>query len=120
MRAEAPATPKPGLYPSEKISPVPPPYEVKEVLYEGYPAIALIDHANELDTTFAPGIGMIGCSLLHAGDELLGQRNGLARYEATGSTMGIPLLHPWANRLAGPSYEAGGRRVKLDPDSPVL
>jgi aldose 1-epimerase len=99
---------------------VPPPYEVREVLYEGYPARTLIDSAAELEATFAPRIGMIGCSLTHAGDELLGQRGGLARYEATGSTMGIPLLHPWANRLAEYSYAVDDRRVELDPDSPLV
>jgi len=104
----------------EKIPLVSPAYEVKEVLYEGYPALTLIDGGSELEATHAPGIGMIGCSLLHAGDELLGQRSGLARYEATGSTMGIPLLHPWANRLSQLSYAAAGRRVDLDPDSPLV
>src|SRR4051794_18754673 len=63
---------------------------------------------------------MVGCSLHHAGEELLGQRGGLARYEATGSTFGIPLLHPWANRLSGYSYAAAGQTVELDPDSPLV
>jgi galactose mutarotase-like enzyme len=30
--------------------------------------------------------------------------------------MGIPLLHPWANRLDGLTYSAGGRTVVLDPE----
>src|SRR5215210_6655886 len=63
---------------------------------------------------------MVGCSLKHAGQELLGHRGGLARYEATGSTMGIPLLHPWANRLADLRYSVGDRTVEIDPDSPVI
>src|SRR5256714_13120995 len=63
---------------------------------------------------------MIGASLKHAGEELLGQRGGLARYEATRSTMGIPLLHPWANRLSGFSYSVAGTTVQLDPDSPLI
>jgi galactose mutarotase-like enzyme len=29
--------------------------------------------------------------------------------------MGIPLLHPWANRLSGPGYEVAGRQVVLPP-----
>jgi galactose mutarotase-like enzyme len=29
--------------------------------------------------------------------------------------MGIPLLHPWANRLDGLVYSAGGRTVELEP-----
>ena len=99
---------------------MPPPHETKEVLYQGYAAQSLISPEAELEAVFAPGIGMIGCSLSHRGDELLGQRGGLARYEATGSTMGIPLLHPWANRLAGYRYSAAGRTVELDPDSPLI
>ena len=51
---------------------------------------------------FAPELGMVCCSLVHAGEELLGLRGGLEAYAERGSTMGIPLLHPWANRLAGP------------------
>ena len=105
---------------SGKIPPVPPRYEVVEVLYQGYPARTLISNQADLEVTFVPGIGMIGASLKHKGDELLGQRGGLARYEATRSTMGIPLLHPWANRLAGYEYAAAGRAVQLDPDSPLL
>jgi aldose 1-epimerase len=99
---------------------VPPPYEALESLYQGYPTRTLVSHEADLEATFAPGIGMIGASLKHEGDELLGQRGGLARYEATRSTMGIPLLHPWANRLSGYEYAAAGRRVELDPDSPLL
>ena len=45
---------------------------------------------------------MVCCSLVHAGEELLELRGGLEAYAERGSTMGIPLLHPWANRLAGP------------------
>ena len=97
-----------------------PPHETREVLYQGYPGHSLISPEAELEATFAAGVGMIGCSLTHRGDELLGQRGGLARYEATGSTMGIPLLHPWANRLDGYTYTAAGRTVELDPDSPLI
>jgi galactose mutarotase-like enzyme len=32
--------------------------------------------------------------------------------------MGIPLLYPWANRLSGFQYEAGGKHVTIDPESP--
>ena len=100
--------------------PAVPAYEAKETLLAGYPARTLIAHDASLEVTFVPGIGMIGASLRHDGDELLGQRGGLPRYEATRSTMGIPLLHPWANRLAGFAYTAAERRVELDPDSPLL
>ena len=37
-----------------------------------------------------------------------------------GSTAGIPLLHPWANRLDGSHYRAAGHELNLDPSSPLL
>src|SRR5438045_8456535 len=91
---------------------------VEETTREGYPAIRLSE--GDLAATFVPKLGMIGASLEHRGEELLGQRNGLAAYEAKGSTMGIPLLYPWANRLAGLEYDAAGERVSIDPDSPLV
>jgi aldose 1-epimerase len=66
-----------------------------------------------LVATFVPEAGMIGCSLRHRGEELLGQRGGLRRYVESRSTMGIPFLHPWANRLGAERFELGGREVDL-------
>ena len=63
--------------------------------------------------TFVPEAGMIGCSLRHRGEELLGQRAGLRKYVESRSTMGIPFLHPWANRLGADRFELGGREVNL-------
>jgi galactose mutarotase-like enzyme len=74
--------------------------------------------AGPLTATFVPDVGMIGSSLTHEGDELLGQRKGLDAYASTGSTMGIPLLHPWANRLGGVAFTAAGKGVEIDPESP--
>jgi galactose mutarotase-like enzyme len=63
---------------------------------------------------------MVCCSLRHRGEELLGQRGGLANYIERGSTFGIPLLYPWANRLSGLRYAAVGHEVLLDPaTSPI-
>ena len=67
------------------------------------------------EATFVPAAGMVCCSLRHRGEELLAQRRGLAVYAEKGKTMGIPLLHPWANRLADWAYEALDRRVDLRP-----
>lgn len=70
-----------------------------------------------LSAAFVPHAGMIGISLRHRGTELLGQRRGLEAYVEAGKTMGIPFLHPWANRLEGRRYEAGGVEVTLDDDA---
>jgi galactose mutarotase-like enzyme len=67
----------------------------------------------ELEATVVPAAGMIGCSLRHRGEELLVQRGGLEGWQGTGRSFGIPLLHPWANRLRDWSYAAAGRRVEL-------
>ena len=69
----------------------------------------------QLEADFAPEAGMVCCSLRYRGEELLGQRDGLEAYAKTGKTMGIPLLHPWANRLGEWRYEALGRSVDLEP-----
>jgi aldose 1-epimerase len=67
-----------------------------------------------IDATFAPEAGMVGCSLRHRGEEVLGQRHGLAAYVEKGSTMGIPLLHPWANRLGAKRFDVADRQVDLE------
>lgn len=96
------------------------PYSIADASAEGFPTVVLSNRDADLHATFAPELGMVGCSLRHRGAELLGQRHGLVQYAAKGSTMGIPLLHPWANRLSGLAYEIAGRRVALDPGSALL
>lgn len=75
------------------------------------------DAAGGVEAAFVASAGMVGCSLRHRGEELLGQRGGLAIYIEKHSTMGIPLLHPWANRLALSRFPVAGRVVDLDLDS---
>ncbi len=76
--------------------------------------------AGDLEAVFLPGRGMIGASLRHRGEEILRRTEDLETMAAKGSAAGIPLLHPWANRLAGFRYRAAGREVSLDPSSPLL
>jgi aldose 1-epimerase len=74
----------------------------------------------ELEAAFAPEAGLVGCSLTHRGEELLAQCQGLEEYARSGSTFGIPFLHPWANRLADFGYAVAGQEVELDRDSGLL
>jgi aldose 1-epimerase len=78
-------------------------------------AATLTDPGGELEATFLPQLGMVLSSLRHRGEELLAQRGGPEAYAARGSTFAVPLLHPWANRLAAWSYELSGHHVDLDP-----
>ena len=82
--------------------------------------VELAGPGGDLVARFAVGAGMVGCSLRHRGEELLGIGRGLRGYLEDGAVFGIPLLYPWANRLGGWSYEAAGRAVELDPSSPLL
>ncbi len=87
---------------------------------EGFSASVLVSPTGELEAAFVPEAGMVGCSLRHRGEELLGQRGGLGAYVAEHGTMGIPLLHPWANRLARERFRVAGREVVLDSPSAPL
>src|SRR6266487_266827 len=87
---------------------------------DGIETIALASPDEGLRATFAPSAGMVCCSLRHRGEELLAQRDGVSAYAERGSTMGIPLLHPWANRLAGLTYGAPPHVVELAADCPLI
>jgi aldose 1-epimerase len=76
--------------------------------------------AGNLEAVFLPAHGMLGASLRHKGVEILGRVEDLEAAAARGSSAGIPLLHPWANRLAEPRYRVLGREVVLDVSSPLL
>ena len=80
---------------------------------EGVSALTLATDAG-LEAAFVPSAGMVGCSLRDHGEELLGQRGGLRHYIEQRSTMGIPLLYPWANRVAQARFSVAGREVVLD------
>lgn len=76
--------------------------------------------AGDLESVFLPGCGMLGVALRHRGAELLRRVDDLATAARRGSSAGIPLLHPWANRLASTRYRAAGRDVALDPRATLL
>jgi galactose mutarotase-like enzyme len=45
--------------------------------------------------------------------QVLGLRHGMSAYLDAGKTFGIPLLAPWANRLAHDAYRAAGQEVTV-------
>ncbi len=82
----------------------------------GEASVTLRDEQAPLEATFLPGAGQLCCSLRHRGEELLTQNAGVEAYVERGKTMGIPLLYPWANRLAGFDYTVAGRTVAVPHD----
>ncbi|MGB7732043.1 MAG: aldose 1-epimerase [Candidatus Acidiferrum sp.] len=77
-------------------------------------------NAGNLSAIFWPGAGMLCVSLSFRGEEQLRRLDDLESAKRKGSTAGIPLLYPWANRLPGLHYRAAGQDVDLDPVSPLL
>ena len=78
---------------------------------DGEPAVTLA--AGELEASFLPGLGLLGTSLRHRGEELLALPGGVEGYRDRHVT-GLPLLAPWANRLPGWRYRAAGVEVDLE------
>src|SRR5579862_7485597 len=76
--------------------------------------------SGDLQATFLPTAGMLGASFRVRQVELLRRVDDLDAARVKGSTAGIPLLYPWANRLGSMQYRAAGRQVSLDSSSPRL
>jgi aldose 1-epimerase len=83
---------------------------VAEERFRGQPAITLT--AGDLSATFLPGLGMTGVSMRCNGREHLALPGGLAALRR-GSTLGLPLLAPWANRLSDWRYRVADVDVDL-------
>jgi galactose mutarotase-like enzyme len=78
---------------------------------DGEAAVTL--RTRDLEFTCLPSFGMLGVSLLHRGDELLALPRPIAAFR-DGTTTGLPLLHPYANRLDERSYRVGPTTVDLE------
>ncbi|MCZ7528957.1 MAG: aldose 1-epimerase [Acidimicrobiia bacterium] len=76
----------------------------------GAPGVTL--SAGRLAASFLPSVGMLGVSLRRDGLEYVALPDGVAGFRS-GHTTGIPLLHPWANRLAKGEYRVERARVDL-------
>jgi galactose mutarotase-like enzyme len=83
---------------------------IEEGTFRGVASITL--RAGDLAATFLPGVGMTGVSLRYRGREHLAVPGGISALRA-GHTTGLPLLAPWANRLASWRYRAVGVAVDL-------
>ncbi|MGZ4755494.1 MAG: aldose epimerase family protein [Acidimicrobiia bacterium] len=75
-------------------------------------AAAAVLNAGDCEAVVLPSLGMLVPSFTHRGDELVALPGGLGASRA-GHTTGIPLLYPWANRLARDRYRAGDVEVDL-------
>lgn len=93
-------------------------HRVQRIELAGRPAYVL-EGDDGFRASVIPDLGMLCWSLQHEGVELLGQPNGLEAFASDWATTGIPLLHPWANRLAGHRL-VGAEGPTIDPASPLV
>jgi galactose mutarotase-like enzyme len=75
-------------------------------------AAALVLSAGEYEAVVVPELAMLVASFRWRDREHVALPGGLRAYRA-GHTAGVPLLHPWANRLGRRRYRAAGRTVDL-------
>ncbi len=82
---------------------------------DGFATVGIASESGALKAHFVPDANMLCHSLTLNGVQLLHPGRGVQAYAQHGKTMGIPLLHPWANRLSRSGYAAAGKEVTLPP-----
>jgi len=80
------------------------------VSWHGVAAVVLA--AGDTEVVVVPELGMLVAAFVVDGFDHVARPGGVGAVRA-GHTSGVPLLHPWANRLATRSYSAAGRSVSL-------
>lgn len=85
----------------------------------GRPAYVLVSDDGRLRATVVPDLAMLISSLTLDGMEFLGRPNTVEQFAERWATTGVPLLHPWANRLSGPRL-VGVDMPTVDTASPLV
>ena len=101
------------------MTPRSPEHELVEAEVDGRAALRLVSHDAGLEATIVPSLAMLGWSLEVDGQDVLGHPGGVREYVERGVVTGIPLLHPWANRL-GAGRIAGLDAATVDPGSMLV
>jgi len=94
-------------------------HRLEDTEVAGRPAIRIVSDDAGLAATIIPGLAMLGWSLELGGVDVLGHPGGVREYVERGVVTGIPLLHPWANRLGGRRI-AGLGKATVDPGSMLV
>ena len=76
--------------------------------------------SGKIKAKFLPDLGMLGASLQYDGVEILRRIEDIDAAARRGSTAGIPILYPWANRLSEFQFEVEGKNISLDKSSSLI
>lgn len=89
-------------------------HEIVDSVEEGFRVVRLRAPDAGVDAAFVPALSMLGTSLRLGDAELLYRSGSLAQVAAERKLQGIPILHPWANRLEGDRFRVAGTSVAFD------
>lgn len=95
---------------------------ISPTTFEGRAAYTLTSRDGRCAATLIPDLAMLCASLTLDGEEYLGLPNSVGTFARRWATTGIPLLHPWANRLGSdrlvgtdaPTVSTASRLVPTD------
>lgn len=76
--------------------------------------------SGKVKAEFLPDRGMLGASLQYSGIEILRRIEDLESSARKGSSAGIPILYPWANRLSQFEFDVADKKVSVDKSSPLI
>jgi len=92
-------------------------YSIEPARADGFDTYILRDAAHQTEVRIAPGFGHNAYSMTVAGREFFHRPyTTLAEWAAKPTLGGNPLLWPWANRIDGYSYWAGGKQYTLNKE----
>jgi aldose 1-epimerase len=93
-----------------------PQYRATPGTEDGHPVVRLSETESASEVTVAPTFGANAIDFHVAGKKVLWSPDTLGNLIARPRLCGNPLLAPWANRIAGLSYLANGKKYHLNPD----
>jgi aldose 1-epimerase len=92
-------------------------YTAENIIVDGVEVIRLADAARQTEVRIAPSIGNNAYQMKVKGVDVMWMpQASLTEWKAKPAMGGNPFLAPWANRIAGDSYHANGKRYWLNGD----
>jgi aldose 1-epimerase len=90
-------------------------YRAERTSDQGVPVIRLTDVKNGVQVAVVPSVGNTAYEMkVHGKNILYFPFESLVQFRDRPQLSGIPLLAPWANRIDGPAFFAGGKKYNFD------
>jgi aldose 1-epimerase len=90
-------------------------FGAQRISVDGVPVVRLKDDARGIEVSVLPSIGNIAYEMkVHGKNILYFPEANLAEFQKKPMQIGIPFMAPWANRLDGDGFWAGGTRYSFD------